>query len=100
MLRRMALVRTGVSEELITFIIRVTTIGELGTKLAVVRSSAILFTLTMEALSSSETSVLTRSTRRNIPEDTSVHSYSCENLKSNNNMRCLGLIICPWLFVI
>jgi hypothetical protein len=57
-----ALVRTDVPEELSASFIRV------------VPSLPILVTLMMEALSSSETSVLTRATGRNIPEGTILHT--------------------------
>jgi hypothetical protein len=84
---RVALVRTDVSEKLSTSIIRMTRKSEYFVFLRSVRlllvtanipSSPILM---MEALSSSETSILIRATRRNSPEDDVLHSLRRENLK-------------------
>jgi hypothetical protein len=86
MSRRVALVRTDVSEELSASFIRVTRIGELGTW-------AILVTLMMEALSSSETSVLTRATRRNIPEDAIRHVLRMYTTRSRHNLIWIRILI-------
>jgi hypothetical protein len=82
MLPRVVLVRTDVSEEHIASIIRGTTIGQLGTTLAVttnrstLRNSSILVTLMMEAY------VLPK--RRFLQESNDGHFYShrCESQKS------------------
>jgi hypothetical protein len=48
----------------------------------VVLSLSILVTLMTEAIRSSRTLVLTKATRRHIPEDGTFHSHRPENLKS------------------
>jgi hypothetical protein len=74
MFRPVALVRTDVSEERSLHRLLITADG--------VPSSPILATLMVEALRSSETLILTRAKRHNIPDDAILHSQRRENLKS------------------
>jgi hypothetical protein len=71
MLRRVAIVRTDVSEELSACVV-----CELSLALY------LLSTRMKEAKSFTETTFLTRATLRNIPEDANIHSHRRENLKS------------------
>jgi hypothetical protein len=78
MLRCVALVRTDVSEDQVLFF---RSVRRLLLTTKVVPSSSIFVTLMMKALGSSETSVLTRATQRNISEDAILRSRRHENLK-------------------
>jgi hypothetical protein len=93
MLCHVALVRTDISEDDTASIIGVARLSKLGTSAVIgnrstllvtadVPSLPMLVTLMMEAIHSSEMSVLTRATWSNITEDCFLHSHCHENLKS------------------
>jgi hypothetical protein len=88
LLRRVALVRTDVSEER-----SIHSLSRLLVTANVVPSSPIHVTLVMEATRSSETSVLTRATRRNMPKDDIIISKESFNiLICNNNFQLSNVL--------
>jgi hypothetical protein len=88
-LRRIAHVRADISEEIVASIIRAIRRGELGTTLAITSNRSTL--VIIDFIRSSETSVLTRVTRRNILKDGILHSHPSENLKSYMPIKLLPL---------
>jgi hypothetical protein len=92
MWRRVALVIIDVSEERVASIFRVVQCGSVCYTANVVPSSLILSTLVRKATCSSGTSVLTRATRRHIPEDGILHSHHRENLEAYTALNRLGSV--------
>jgi hypothetical protein len=97
---RVLLARTDISEERIASIIRVERIGELRTTLLVTSNykmlwttsdSLIFFTLMTEAVSTSETLLLTRATRSHMQEEYILRSHRLESIKSYIPLTGLAL---------
>jgi hypothetical protein len=86
-LRHVALVRNDISEERIVYIIRVTKIGEIGKSL---ESSSILATLMIEAIRSSESSVLSGAKHHTISEER--HTFY-EKLFAIGMIGCMCIMI-------
>jgi hypothetical protein len=88
-LRRVAFVKTDVSEERIASIVLLLVFTA-----HVIHCSSIFVTLMMEAIHSTETSVLTRAARRNIPEGGIPCSHRRENQNSYTSFSPVSFLLC------